>query len=478
MPAYPNKTTAGNTIFVNPNIGPSGNSPLGGGQRFPDKYYTWFKRGNATEDYLNRGIVLAAGQVLKRGTWLQSSPNGEMVAHGAFTQNSTVLLSGSMSSGDTLKVGSITYTAATTLTPLQVANAFAALSIDNADGYPSFDATAQATSNPALSATLGSFSAWVPGWNFTVDQNTVVEYNASTVADVSGGVAGSVVAIGLIAESQGFVSPAGAFTNAAYTAASTSTLTVSTFYSSIPGTVTVQLAGSLTSTTVVIGGITFTFNTNAATGAEVAAAIGLIPSGAVSTASTLTDGLVTVTATTGVVTRNAGSVVIGTLTGTNAGWNFYHAQNSYELTANATPGNSTNGILATSGTATGLTVMVGQSNTTQGIAGLLLFDTDATAGPTPSRMFTTGDFWAEGIQWENHPLPSTVSVPTPGGAGYTGQTNGYDYVVNASGAAVTCTPYWTGVRTLMDAQKFIENTVGSAFFTLGSWQENAGEIEP
>ncbi|MCX6733057.1 MAG: hypothetical protein NTV98_05975 [Candidatus Roizmanbacteria bacterium] len=471
-------TTVGNTIYVNPNAGPTGLSPLGGAQRFPDKRYSWFKRDNATSDYKTRRIVLAAGQVLKRGTWLQSTPQGTMIAHGAFLQNSTVLLSGTgMSAGDTLKIGNITYTAAQSLTPLQVAQAWRAYSVNNTEGYPASSAAQNTASLAALAPTLGSFSAWVPGWNYTIDENSIQQYALGTPTTGTAGLAANtVVGIALIAQSSSYISAVGAFANAVYTAASTSTLTVNTFYDSIPGQATIQATGSLTSTqTAVIGGITFTAAVGGATAAQVLSAISLIPSGALSTASTLTNGLVTVTASTGAVTLNATSASLGTLTGTNAGWTFQIGFGSSVLTAISTPVNSTNGILSASGN---LTFNVGQSNTVATVAGLLLMDTNASTGAVTTQMFIDGDFWAEGIQWDNHPLPSTVNVPIPGGAGYTGQNNGYDYVVNGDGTVTACTPYWTGVNTLLDAQKFLENTAGNTFFTLGSWQSKAGEIEP
>ena len=469
-------TTVGNTIYVNPNAGPTGLSPLGGAQRFPDKRWSWFKRDNATSDYKTRRIVLAAGQVLKKGTFLQSLPNGEMIAHGAFTQNSTVLLSNTgMSAGDTLKIGNITYTAAQALTPLQIANAFAAYSINNTEGYPTLSAAQNTANLTALSPTLGSFSAWVPGWNYTVDQNSVQQYGLNEPATGTAGLtANTTVGIALIAESTGYVSSAGAFANAVYTAASTSTLTVATFYDSIPGNASIQATGSLTSAqTAVIGGITFTAAAGGATAAQVLSAISLIASGALSTTGTFTNGLVTVTS--GAVTATVGGTSLGALTGTNAGWNFAIGFGSSVLNATATPINSTNGIIATSGS---LTLLIGQSNVTALISGLLAFDVNASSAPTVAQSFIDGDFWAEGLQWNNHPLPSTVTVPTPGGAGYTGQTNGYDYVVNGDGTITACTAYWTGVNTLLDAQKFLENLSGTVWFTLGSWQEKAGEIEP
>ena len=291
--------TVGNTIFVNPNAGQTGASPLGGAQRFPDRRWSWFKRDNATSDYKTRRIVLAAGQVLKKGTFLQSLPNGEMIAHGAFTQNSTVLLSNTgMSAGDTLKIGNITYTAVQALTPLQIANAWAAYSINNTDGYPALSAAQNTANLAALSPTLGTFSAWIPGWNYTVDQNSVQQYQLNEPATGTAGLAANTtVGIALIAESTGYVAGAGAFANAVYTAASTSTLTVATFYDSVPGYVTIQATGSLTSgQTAVIGGITFTAAAGGATAAQALSAISLITSGAVSTTGTFTNGFVTVTA--------------------------------------------------------------------------------------------------------------------------------------------------------------------------------------
>lgn len=468
-------TTTGNTIFVNPNAGQTGASPLGGGQRFPDRRWSWFKRDNATSDYKTRRIVLAQGQVLKKGTFLQSLPNGEMVAHGAFTQNSTVLLTGAMSAGDTLKIGNITYTAAQSLTPLQIAQAWAAYSINNTDGYPALSAAQNTANLAALSPTLGSFSAWIPGWNYTIDANSVQEYNLG-LADTgtAGGSVNTQVGIGLIAESTGYVSAAGAFTSAVYTAASTSTLTVSTFYDSIPGYATIQATGSLTSAqTAVIGGITFTAAAGGATAAQVLSAISLIASGALSTTGTFSNGFVTVTA--GAVTATVGGTSLGALTGTNAGWNFAIGFSNSVLTAVSTPVNSTNGIISASGS---LTFIVGQSNSTAPVAGLLAIDTNASAVATSTQIYVDGDFWAEGLQWNNHPLPSTVTVPTPGGAGFTGQTNGYDYVVNGDGTVTACTAYWTGVDTLLDAQKFLENVAGNVWYTIGSWQEKSGEIEP
>lgn len=468
--------TVGNTIFVNPNAGQTGASPLGGAQRFPDRRWSWFKRDNATSDYKTRRIVLAAGQVLKKGTFLQSLPNGEMIAHGAFTQNSTVLLSNTgMSAGDTLKIGNITYTAVQALTPLQIANAWAAYSINNTDGYPALSAAQNTANLAALSPTLGTFSAWIPGWNYTVDQNSVQQYQLNEPATGTAGLAANTtVGIALIAESTGYVAGAGAFANAVYTAASTSTLTVATFYDSVPGYVTIQATGSLTSgQTAVIGGITFTAAAGGATAAQALSAISLITSGAVSTTGTFTNGFVTVTA--GAVTATVGGTSLGALTGTNAGWTFATGFGSSILTAIATPVNNANGIISASGN---LTTVVGQSNSTAPVAGLLVIDTNATSGATTTQSYVDGDFWAEGLQWNNHPLPSTVTVPAPGGAGYTGQNNGYDYVVNGDGTATACTAYWTGVNTLLDAQKFLENVAGNVWYTIGSWQEKAGEIEP
>lgn len=573
-----NKTTTGNTIFVNPNAGQTGVSPLGGGQRWPDKFYRWFKRGNATEDYKTRKIVVAAGQVLKKGTILQSLPNGQMTAHGVATQNNTVLLSGTMSAGDTLKINGMTYTAAQPSTPLQVAQIWEAWAQINSAGYPVEEFNASMAGNTLLQPSNGVFSsaygtgasAWIPGWNFVVDLATVAENtttatttpvpvtlsanisNASTgtlsaawayptgnytvefetaagvtnltatftngstaISNISSAVTTTATAatvvvvlsgtVGLVAESQGFVAPTTALAAPTYTG---STLTVSlatAIGTSVSGTSFIQLSGTLASTaTVVVGGVTFTAAAATATAAQIAAAISLVGSGI--NAGTLTVGSSTTNAamlaTNGVIgyvnagaVYNASGTQIGTLSGTNTGWNFSVGANSGAISAVATPLNSVGGVLIAS-TGTGITLQASAQNTSNPVAGILLFDVNAntntgtlanpvwTPTPTAAAMYIDGDFYAEGLVWENHPVPNVNLVPnagyitSPAGAGFTGQTSGYDYVVNADGTATACTPYWTGVQTLLDAQKMFENTVGSSWFTLGSWQERAGEIEP
>lgn len=450
-----NTTTVGNTIFVNPNAGPSGKSPLGGAQRWPDKFHTWFKRDNATCDFLNRRIVVAKGQVLKRGTLLQSTPTGKQIAHGSFIQNSTVLLSGTVAVADTVTIAGITLTLTSAATPEQVARAFAAYAEINSDLISADDAAALLASNPAFS--IGTFSAWVPGWNLTVDEHTVVEYNLGENTD-----GGSVPAIGLIASSVGYVAATNAFPTATASAAG---LTISTIVNSIPGTVNVAFAGTLANThTVTIGGVIFTAGSAGATAAQIVAALATVAAGAAGSTGTV-----------------AGGATVGALTGTNAGWTFTAEDNSTILQASASSGNSVFGVLATATTATNaaeLSISASQSLATAPITGILMFDVNASADDAGAVMYTTGDFWAEGLQWENHPLPAGVAVPAPGGAGFTGQLNGYDYVVNGDGTVTACSAYWTGVQTLLDAQKLLENTAGNAWFNVGSWQERAGEIEP
>ena len=80
--------TVGLTPKVNPGIQTGVTNALGGFNRLNDKKYSYFKADDGDSDYPTRPIVLAAGQVLRKGTLLQKGRNGTFEAYGSFYQSS------------------------------------------------------------------------------------------------------------------------------------------------------------------------------------------------------------------------------------------------------------------------------------------------------------------------------------------------------------------------------------------------------
>jgi S-layer protein len=208
----------------------------------------------------------------------------------------------------------------------------------------------------------------------------------------------------------------------------------------------VSFAAITSGQTVILAGLTFTSGASGTTAAQLATAWATAATGDTAAAATTKIAAAGITAAMGTFTA-------GTLTGFET--ELYAATKVIFNAAAAAGTNPTD--LAATGTATAPGIAIVQGSTTPAkIAGVLVYDVDATSADVPAAVYVEASFWADALVW---------AVDTA-----------VDTITNASGAVVACTAYNTGAFGTSDASnllksKFVE---GSEFDPLTF--AKAGEV--
>jgi hypothetical protein len=185
--------------------------------------------------------------------------------------------------------------------------------------------------------------------------------------------------------------------------------------------------------TQIFGGLTFTSGASGTTATQLATAWATADLGDTAAAATTKIAAAGITAAMGTFTS-----------GTFAGFETeLYAVTKVIFNASAAAGTNPTD-LAVTGTATAAGISIVQGETTLNkIAGVLLYDVDATSADVPSAIFTEASFWASALVWAVDPLVDTIT--------------------NASGVTIACTAYNTGAFGSSAAsnllkQKFVEGT--------------------
>ena len=423
--------TVGLTPKVNPGIQTGVTNALGGFNRLNDKKYSYFKADDGDSDYPTRPIILAAGQVLRKGTLLQKGRNGTFEAYGSFYQSSVINISGALAATETLTIAGVIFTANGAVTSLQAAKAF-----ENYFNLKQAGASAQ----DILDDQYTSLGTWSGTYSGTFD----LIVDVASIADADG-----VASINVVVSSKAAGTPV-----TAATASENGGLTITNTVKGIPGKATVVFNGAsfANTNTIIIGGVTFTAGSAGATPEQIVAAF--------------------------VAGSVAGGSTVGVLSGTNTGWTFVAEAGSRELTAISTTANTTAGELIVGGTQTAQINVIPVVGAETKVYGILTHDVNATAVDTPASMFIEGDFWyvkddpsVVSVRWYYVPgVPSTNL-----GAGVTIDDNGaVDFVANADGTYTACSYYNTGVTSFLQALDLMQNSVGE--FNLRSSELKQGEL--
>jgi hypothetical protein len=210
----------------------------------------------------------------------------------------------------------------------------------------------------------------------------------------------------------------------------------------------VTFATITTGQTQIAGGITFTAGSGSVTAAQQVTIWSSIDAGDTATAANVK-----------ILAAGINATTVGTFTsGTFAGWETEAIPGSTTKVnfRSTTPGTNPTD-LAFTGTATAATVSTIAGETTQSnIAGLLVYDVDATSADVPVSAYREGSFWADALVW-------AVDVAQ-------------DTVTNAAGTAqIAVTAYNTGCAGTSAAsnllkRKFLEGSDFSIEF------QKAGEV--
>jgi hypothetical protein len=203
----------------------------------------------------------------------------------------------------------------------------------------------------------------------------------------------------------------------------------------------VTFATITTGQTLILGGLTFTAGSGSVTAAQL-----------VEVWRDFADGTVAATANTELLARGLSASVVGTFTaGTLTGWNTqdHDAVNKVLFTSTSALTNVTN--LADTGTATDPTItIVGGVTSFPTIAGVNLYDVDASGGDEDVEVYTEASFWASALTWYVDSTADTITIH--------------------DGTTVACTAYNTGTvandkaSTELLQAKFVE---GGEFDNLG-----------
>jgi hypothetical protein len=197
----------------------------------------------------------------------------------------------------------------------------------------------------------------------------------------------------------------------------------------------VDFTGTLTTgQTLILGGLTFTAGTGSVTPAQLA----VIWAG-------LSAGIGYVAAAAQILAAGIDATVTGTFTaGTFSTWNtFSRSTTSVMFTSTATLTNATDLAATGTGTATTISKVDGTTSFAK-VAGLTLYDVDATAGDVSVEVWEEGAFWADQLVWANDPTVDTIT--------------------KFDGTTVACTAYNTGVygidatSTMLLQLKFVEGS--------------------
>ena len=160
------------------------NEKNGGLNAFPDRVSNkiFFRaEGRAT-----KSVTVAAGQVLKAFSFLQTDASGKVIAHSGLTESATVTFT-ALTSGQTLALAGLTFTAgASGATAAQLGKAWAGL----ADGY-----TGGSVSGGTFSGTLTGYATEAVDADTVVFNATASNTNATDVTATGTGAASVTISI-------------------------------------------------------------------------------------------------------------------------------------------------------------------------------------------------------------------------------------------------------------------------------------------
>lgn len=206
----------------------------------------------------------------------------------------------------------------------------------------------------------------------------------------------------------------------------------------------VTYASQASGATVISGGLTFTL-TSAASAADLVAAW-----------SNLTAGM-TASQANAANPSSVGSFTSGTF---SSNYNTYKSSTADSVLFVAVAPNVDATNIAAAGTATGNTVSITAfPSTTAPIAGVLMYDVNASSGDKDAEVFIEASFWADYLKWYNDPK--------------------VDFVTNSDFTTTVCTDYHTGALTDILKKLLVNN---SEFHELGFLDEgeklllNRGEL--
>jgi hypothetical protein len=188
--------------------------------------------------------------------------------------------------------------------------------------------------------------------------------------------------------------------------------------------------------TIILGGLTFTAGAGGTTKEDLVTAwAGLAASTGYAAANTANP-------------VSGGSFTAGTLTG----YKTVLSSTADSVLFISTTANTGVTDLADSGTATDPTITVtAVSNPPRPIAGVLMYDVDASSADVEATAYSSASFWEDSLVWDVDPATDTVE--------------------KSDGTTVACTDYYIGATTDNLKKKFVEN---SAFAELGF--QHAGEV--
>lgn len=162
----------------------------------------------------------------------------------------------------------------------------------------------------------------------------------------------------------------------------------------------VTFATITTGQTLILGGLTFTAGTGSVTAAEL-----------VTIWKDLPVGITAANANTLLLARGINATTKGTFTGTLTGWNTraHDAVDQVLFTSTTALSNVTD--LVDTGTATDPTITtVGGVTSFPAIAGILIYDVDATAADVQVEVWAEASLWADAIVWYNDTANDTITL--------------------------------------------------------------------
>lgn len=182
----------------------------------------------------------------------------------------------------------------------------------------------------------------------------------------------------------------------------------------------VTFATITTGQTLILGGLTFTAGSGSPTAAQLATIWG-----------DLYDGITSTAANVLLLARGINASTVGTFTsGTLSGWNtrVYDATGQVIFTSTTALTNVTD--LADTGTATNPTILKQEGVTSLApIAGVTMYDVDASAADVDAEVFIEASFWADALVWSVDTATDTITLhdgTTVACSAYNTGTTGFD----------------------------------------------------
>lgn len=131
------------------------------------------------EDRSTKSVTIKSGQVLKALSFLETDASGKCIAHGGLTESATVTFTAALTSGQTMIIAGLTFTAGSAGTTVaQLGTVWAGLS----DGVTAANASA-AILAAGIATTVGTFSAGtLAGYSTTAVTTSKVRFDGTSAA--------------------------------------------------------------------------------------------------------------------------------------------------------------------------------------------------------------------------------------------------------------------------------------------------------